>query len=224
MHCYGFGSPTILLEAGDEATAEGQWYAVTSALAEATRTCRYDRAGLGLSDPPSGCRGLSDINDDLDALLASAGISGPFVLVGASGGGFLMAGFAARHPEQVRGMVFVDVSKAFSGDPARVPQLACDHPENVERRDYYAVEHAAWDHRTLIGDFPVTVMSNDYGDAAAPGSDDATNVEDQRGWYALTSGPTRQVVVTTGHDIPFNQPDLVIKAILDVLAAARASA
>ncbi len=189
-----------------------------------TRACIYDRAGLGRSSPATGCRQLFDLLDDLDALLAAAEIEGPFVLVGASGGGFLIGGFAARHPDEVAGMVFVETPKALTAElyPEILPEIACDAPGNVERRDYLAIEHAVWDTRSEIGDFPLTIMSNDYGDSAEPGSDEATNVEDQRGWYDLTSGPTEQVVVTSGHHITGDQPNLVIEEVLAVLEAARA--
>ena len=224
LRCIGSGSPTILLEAGDGDTGSDHWRLVAGPLANDTRTCIYDRAGLGRSDPATGCRQLDDLLDDLDGVLAAPFIDGPFILVGASGGGFIMAGFAARHPEQVAGMVFVETPKALTAElyPEVLPEIACDAPGNVERRDYLAVEHAAWDNRAKLGDFPLTVLSNDYGDSAEPNTDEATNVEDQKGWFELSPDHARQVVVTSGHDIATNQPDLVIAEIRAVLAAARA--
>jgi pimeloyl-ACP methyl ester carboxylesterase len=223
LRCVGSGSPTILLEAGDADTGTNGWNPVIPGLIHETRTCTYDRAGLGQSSPATRCRQLDDILDDLDALLAAADLEGPYVLVGESGGGFIMAGFGARHPDQVAGMVFVETPKALTVElyPEIVPQIACDAPGNVEHRDYLAVEHAAWDNREEIGDFPLTVLSNDYGDSVEPNTDEATNVKDQRGWFDLTSGDTRQVVVTSGHGITYNEPSLVIEEILAVLAAAR---
>src|SRR5689334_4032145 len=87
LECTGAGSPTILLEAGDTDTGADHWRRVYPSLIRATRTCFYDRASLGRSSAATGCRELDDINDDLDALLAAAKIDGPFILVGASGGG-----------------------------------------------------------------------------------------------------------------------------------------
>lgn len=224
LTCTGAGSPTILLEAGDTDTGRDHWRFVMPELIPETRTCTYDRAGLGLSSPAAGCRQLDDLLNDLDALLAAADLEGPYVLVGASGGGFIMAGFAARHPDQVSGMVFVETPKALTAElyPAIVPEIACDAPGNVEHRDYLAVEHAAWDHRAKLGDFPLVVMTYDWGDLAAPNTDEATNVDDQRGWFALSPDNARQVVVTTGHYIAGNQPGLVVREIRGVLEAARA--
>lgn len=224
LRCIGAGEPTILLEAGDEDSGPEHWRLVGGPLSDATRTCVYDRAGLGRSSDATGCRQLDDILDDLDALLAAAGVEGPYVLVGASGGGFLMAGFAARHREDVAGMVFVETPKALTAElyPEILPEIACDAPNNIERRDYLAVEHAAWDHREQLGDFPLTVLSNDYGEAAEPGSDEARNVEDQQGWFVLSPDHAKQVVVTSGHDLSSNEAELVITEILAVLEAARA--
>jgi hypothetical protein len=221
LRCNGTGSPTILLEAGDESDVS-QWNLVMPGLIPETRTCAYDRAGVGQSDPATGCRGLDDLLDDLEALLEVATIDGPYVLVGTSGGGFLMAGFAARHPDDVAGLVLVETPKALTAElyPEIVPLIACDAPSNIEHRDYVGVEHAVWDNRAEIGDFPLAVISYDYADPA-PGPDEETNVEDQRGWFVL-SPRSAQTVVTTGHNVPGNEPQLVINEILAVLFAARA--
>src|SRR6185503_956519 len=223
LQCAGSGSPTILLEAGDTDSGPDHWRFVIPGLIGEARTCTYDRLGLGKSSDATGCRELDDILDDLDALKAAASLEGPFVLVGASGGGFLMAGFAARHPEDVAGMVFVETPKALTAKlyPDVVPTIKCDAPGNQERRDYLAVEHAAWDNKKKIGDFPLVVMSNDWGPGAD--RDDATNVEDQRGWFVLSPDNATQVVVRSGHGIAQNEPDLVIAKILEVLAAARSA-
>ena len=103
-----------------------------------------------------------------------------------------------------------------------MPQIACDAPGNIERRDYLAIEHEAWDNRSEIGEFPMTVISNDWGDAFPAGTDEATNAEDQREWLVLTSAEGRQIVVTSGHDVAVNEPGLVVDEALAVLDAAQA--
>jgi hypothetical protein len=121
-------------------------------------------------------------------------------------------------------MVFVETPKALTAElyPEILPGIACDAPGNIERRDYLAVEHAAWDNRKKVGDVPLTVMTYNWGTTAEPGTDEATNVEDQRGWFDLSPAQARQVVVTSGHDIAANEPGLVVSTILEVLEAARA--
>src|SRR5262245_34789365 len=51
LQCGGVGTPVVVLEAGLGGSSE-DWWAVLPALSEETRVCAYDRAGLGLSDPP----------------------------------------------------------------------------------------------------------------------------------------------------------------------------
>lgn len=219
VQCAGSGSPTIILESGDESD-HIQWRLVEPSLADRTRTCSYDRLGTGASDKPTGCRQLKDLNGDLEALLRATGEDGPYVLVGTSGGGFLMAGFAYAHPQDVKGMALVETPHAIIAEeapPELLQELKCDSPMNEERRDYVAVENEAWANRERVGDIPLVVISNDYGDDYE-NEEQRTNVEDQKGWLRL-SPQARQVVVTSGHDVPENEPDLVIKEILQVLEA-----
>jgi len=217
LECSGDGSPTVLLESGAEAGIN-QWDKVFADLAETSRTCRYDRAGIGASSPPSGCRGLSQLTGDLSKLLTAADVPGPYVLVATSGGGFIAAEFAREHAVDVAGIVLLDVPGLSDPQPSFPPELverlACEHPLNIERLDYLGVERDAWDRRADIGDIPA-IVSNDYGDnAVAP--EEAENVEAQRGWLVLSPRST-QVLVTSGHDIPNFASDVVAEEVSKVL-------
>ena len=106
LDCRGQGSPTIVLEAGSGADS-ATWSAVIGPMAETTRTCTYDRAGRGRSDP-TGRRTLRDAAAELRALLAVAGERPPFVLVGHSLGGAFMRVFGAVDRDEVAGLVLVD--------------------------------------------------------------------------------------------------------------------
>jgi pimeloyl-ACP methyl ester carboxylesterase len=79
------------------------------------RSCAYDRAGMGQSDPPAEGAGpgagpvtLEDGVRDLRALLAAAAIGPPYVLLGWSIGGWYVQAFANDHPEDVAGAVLLD--------------------------------------------------------------------------------------------------------------------
>ncbi len=224
VECTGAGEPTVVFESGD--TDDGRaWTRVVPGLVKETRACTYDRLGNGRSGAATGCRGADDLRGDLEALLKVADIAPPYVLVGTSGGGYLIANYALAHPGDVQGMVIVDTFPAIDLGEAP-PQLAfeigCDNPENQEHRDYAAVEHAAWDNRRKIGDIPITVISNDYtGYASNP--DEENSIERQQGWFVLNPDQAKQVIVTTGHDVPGNEPDVVVEEVLRVLEIARTS-
>ncbi len=50
VRCTGSGSPTVVMEAGDE-NDNSYYINVEWQVSQETRTCVYDRAGLGKSDP-----------------------------------------------------------------------------------------------------------------------------------------------------------------------------
>jgi pimeloyl-ACP methyl ester carboxylesterase len=110
INCTGEGSPTVLLEGG--VGGPGLiWALVQPRIAEFTRVCSYDRAGYGWSDAGPMPRTSGRIADELHTLLTNAGIEPPFILVGHSLGGFDVRLFAARHPDEVAGVVLVDSSQ-----------------------------------------------------------------------------------------------------------------
>ena len=220
----------MILEGGDGDTSASYGFA-EAAIAAETRTCVYDRANLGMSDPAPGPRGFDDLVGDLESVLAEAGVSPPYVLVGTSGGGLITAGFAYRHPDDVAGMVFVDTGAPFRNPPPPiVEETTWDHPSNIEQRDYLQVEKDAWTARTLIGDIPVSVVTVEYSAADIEASPFASeqaamreNVAAQQGWLVL-SPQAEQIVVHTGHAVEEDDPQFVIDVILDVLEVARAQA
>jgi pimeloyl-ACP methyl ester carboxylesterase len=227
VRCTGTGSPTVLMEGGDEDTSDSYAFA-EPAVAKATRTCVYDRGNLGRSGPAPGPRGLDELVGDLEQLLKTAQIPGPYVLVGTSGGGFITAGYASEHPDQVAGMVFIDTGAPLRHPPREIVEATDpSNPENVERRDYLQVERDAWAARKRIGDIPLTVISVEFSDAAIkespfPAERKAMrrNVDRQRGWLIL-SPRAKQIVAHTSHAVEEDNPDLVIDAILDVVEAAQ---
>ncbi len=102
--------PLVVLEAGAFGFA-ADWAAVQDRLAaEGVRSCAYDRAGMGFSDPgPSPRDGLAT-DADLHALLTKAGLPAPYILVGHSMAGLRVRLFARRHPGEVAGLVLVDAA------------------------------------------------------------------------------------------------------------------
>jgi pimeloyl-ACP methyl ester carboxylesterase len=112
------GQPTVIFESGAFGFS-GDWAHVQPlATAQGVRSCAYDRAGMGLSDPSPEPRDGVHVARDLEKLLAAAHVDGPLVLVGHSMAGSRLELFANRNPGRIKGLVFVDTtpSQAMS-DP-----------------------------------------------------------------------------------------------------------
>ncbi len=114
LHCTGAGAPAVILMAGSSSWSP-VWYKVQPVIAQETRVCAFDRAGLGFSDPAPRFQILSDVVDDLHAALKAGAIPEPYVLVGHSLGGIEVRIYAQSWPQEVAGMVLVDTSPAGEG-------------------------------------------------------------------------------------------------------------
>jgi len=109
INCVGEGSPTVILESALGAMS-AHWVRVQQVVAETTRVCAYDRAGMGWSEPGPEPRDARQISSELHTLLKNADTEGPYVLVGHSYGGLYARMYAARYPNEVAGVVLVDSS------------------------------------------------------------------------------------------------------------------
>src|SRR5215213_5406379 len=109
INCMGEGGPTVILEAANFAMS-AHWVRVQQQLAQTTRVCAYDRAGMGWSERGPEPRDARQISSELHTLLKGADPEGPYVLVGHSYGGLYARMYAARYPKQVAGVVLVDSS------------------------------------------------------------------------------------------------------------------
>ncbi len=103
----GAGAWTVVFESGIAASSL-TWRLVQDEVAKFARVCVYDRAGLGWSDPVRSPRAIANILGDLRAMLAAAGISSPYILVGHSFGGLLALEYAAQHRDGPAGLLLVD--------------------------------------------------------------------------------------------------------------------
>src|SRR5688500_1603646 len=89
VNCSGSGSPTVVLEAGASSFAI-DWSLVQPEVANSTRVCSYDRAGSGWSDARPNVDTPPRVIEDLRIALQTAGEKPPYVMVGASRGGFFV--------------------------------------------------------------------------------------------------------------------------------------
>ena len=124
FECTGKGSPTVVFLNG-WGEDSSSWLSVESESANLTRSCIYDRYGVGTTNEygalPAKARDANNQVDELEQLLDNANIAKPYVLVGHSWGGALARLYAGKHDE-VEGVVFVD-SSAPGQDTALVAAL-----------------------------------------------------------------------------------------------------
>jgi len=120
LYCIGQGSPTVVFEGGRDAPGY-VWTPTQRGVAQFTRACWYDRAGLGWSDPGPDPAWGDAAARDLHRLIAAAGLAPPFVLVGHSFGGYVIRLYNHMYPGQVAGMVFVDAALEDAGTIAGMP-------------------------------------------------------------------------------------------------------
>ena len=102
--------PVIWMEAGAWGLA-ADFAAIQQRLAaEGIRSCAYDRAGMGFSDPGPKPRDSAAIAADLARLIAASGETGPFVFMAHSMAGQHIRLYAGRHPDQVAGLVLLEAT------------------------------------------------------------------------------------------------------------------
>ncbi len=109
INCLGTGSPTVVLESGMFASSS-MWAWVQPDLAQHTRVCAYDRAGMGWSETGPAPRDASNIAAELYTLLRAAHEAGPYVLVGHSLGGVSTRIFATQYADEIAGVVLVEAT------------------------------------------------------------------------------------------------------------------
>ena len=110
VHCEGpKDAPFVLYDAGAFGIYTDGWW-IKEALKADTRICLYDRAGMGWSDPvPDNINPTPDWHvADIRALRAALGENRPFVLIGHSMAGLRLHAYANLHPEELKGLVFID--------------------------------------------------------------------------------------------------------------------
>jgi len=241
LRCEGTGRPTVILEAGFGGNSD-DWSEVQSPLGRATRTCAYDRAGLGYSLPIPGVHDAADEIVDLSRLLDDADVPPPYVLVGHSYGGLLVRLFAHADPGDTAGVVLVDsmgrnqdrrLRAIWLAQPARVRRKLPDptaYPVQVGV-DLLAGEALDAEFGTL-GDTPLVVITRgrllDTASRTLPPTMRAPVAHlwetMQNELAALSSDRIHIIALRSGHFVqrsPNGQPDIVVDAVLAIIHAVR---
>ena len=238
IHCSGSGpAPTVVLEAGAGANS-ANFEKVQTQLEKLTRVCSYDRAGLGKSDKPKGEQTETGIVDDLHQLLLEVHEPGPYLLVGHSLGGVYVRAFQMRYPKLVKGLVLIDSSheEQLNRFTALSPELGKEFATQRGMSTYddmYRLYGQLRPGATLNWhvDIPMIVIEH-----KRPTSPDANSSSAQSGglppvdpaWHEMQADLAHRSTCAQlweapkeGHDIPAEQPDLVVKAVSIVLSEIR---
>ena len=239
IDCRGEGSPTVILEAGLTSDTT-DWGDVFDTIARFTRVCAYARANTGRSDDVGLHSGDQSVTD-LEKLLAAKQIDPPYVLVAWSFGGPISRLFAARHPDDVTGMVLVDTDPTdyrSEGDPFV--------PEDVREESYWASENdekldldatldvlreestpGSFDDHPLVILTPSVPNSGNIGEGGSQGLPgprvpelDELYLRLQNEMTDLSSDSRIELIDDTGHCIQCDKPQVVIDAVREVVQAA----
>jgi pimeloyl-ACP methyl ester carboxylesterase len=203
------------------------------------------------SDPVPQPRTAADAVSDLHALMTAAKVPGPYVLVGHSVGGLIVRLYASTYPDEVAGLVLVDAlpEGLWEGLQAALTpaqwdlyhQLATQVPADLE--DYTELEWLNFEEsfaqvrdaavtaplrpmplvvlsagRPLQSEIPPDALPPDYPFDTF----DRVRADHQRALATLVPGARFVVATESGHYIHAQQPDLVIEAVHQVVAAVRA--
>lgn len=234
--CEGKGTPAVVLESGlgNDATV---WSRVQPEVARFARVCAYDRAGLGRSSPAHRPHTNKQMAAELHALLRTAQIPAPYVLVGHSMGGVNVQLFAHEYPTEVAGMVLVDTMT--SDQPSRIWALIPDAqmrefrtgllrvPEGI---DFDTLAKGAADSKAPPGwfrDKPVVVLARGK-EEAFPGASDSVKADMLSAWHSaqaelprMSTNSAYVVASKSGHFIQRDDPSLVVAAIRETVASVR---
>ena len=141
LNIQGKGAPTVIFENGS-GDFSFIWSLVQPGVAKFTKAVSYDRAGYAWSEPGPTPRTGRQVCLELHTALHRAGITGPYILVGQSFGGFLVRAFARYYPKEVAGMVLVEAvqedQRIFMGGdkPMRIRETARGRKETPPQSFY----------------------------------------------------------------------------------------
>jgi pimeloyl-ACP methyl ester carboxylesterase len=226
----GCGRPTVVFEAGGYPASGNPleaWKWVQPEVSRFTNTIAYDRAGIGLSAPGPQPRDARQIARELHCALGNAHAQPPYVLVGSSYGGPLIRVFAGMYPAEVCGMVLVDPAQEeyYQWTQIRPPRARED-----EWRDFQAGLAQAHQSRvpdaipvvlitaTVLHVLPIflTAKEKERFNEFLP-----MWVKFHADWVGKLPNGKHIITENSGHSVVFEEPELIIRAIRQMVAQAR---
>ncbi|HYY93882.1 MAG TPA: alpha/beta hydrolase [Pyrinomonadaceae bacterium] len=231
LEASGSGATTVVLEAGFGGTSE-DWGKVQPEVARFARVVSYDRAGVGKSEPGRGPRTATRVARELHEALRAAKLAPPYVLVGQSAGAAYVRVFARLYPKEVAGLVlivppqeeFLDWLKAHRpGEYGMPAERLAKLPEGM-RAEWEARERTVEEMRAAwpLPRVPVVLLTSERDDQSLSEgiSPEALRVlsDARAGWLVRVPGARHVVAKKAGHNVPREEPELVVETIRQVLA------
>lgn len=249
--CAGNGTPAVVVEQGMAISMETTfswskpvgWAVILPIIAPVTRICVYDRSGLGLSSRMDAPATSLDAARDLHALLGVLHVKPPYVLAGQSLGGMDTLAFARAYPGSVAGMILIDSShpeqqrrfgqvlpprQADESDDLRGFR---DGPSGPVMGEWFDFRRNSEELRPLpsLGAEPLIVLTRDptLKVSGGPVPEKWAELTEpvwqqlQADLARLSTNSRHAVVPHAGHNIQFEQPQVVADAILEVVRAVR---
>jgi pimeloyl-ACP methyl ester carboxylesterase len=229
---------TILLEVGGGADSS-YWGDFPRLLAKETGATLiiYDRAGFGKSDLPDTPYDMVEEVDWLMEGLRQLDLDEDLILAGHSYGGWLIRLIASRYPDTVRGMVFIDPFSAEFVNLLGVEYIDC-HPmcsfpdsnmDELSKNQRAGLrmlkvgvgpKAKIMQKTTIPRDVPVWIITSGEPWWLTPEEDQAWRKAHEQ-MAASIPGAVLQIAEGCDHLIPEKQPEIIIKAMKEVIRLAK---
>lgn len=237
MYVSGTGKYTVILEAGG-ASNHRCWRSIDTAIAKRTRVISYDRPGYLKSEICEKTRDAITVAKELRQALQIAGYPPPYILVGWSMGGAFARVFCGLYSESVVGLILVDptpedvyarAEKEFpeliAEDSVYMKELLASKNRPGERGENIVFETSMNQARLSDASHktPTTLLIATYGKAFGDSENDPNNpinriwVEELLKWAAKRPNLKYQIIENSGHHIAKTKPEIVIKAITEMI-------
>lgn len=218
ISCTGTGSPTVVFIAGLGGSASA-WSQVQPSAARQTRTCVYDRPGLGKSPSRIGSTRTNarEHARELNALLNAAGETGDVILVGHSYAGLIVRSFVKQNGSRVAGSLLLDA--VYPGiETNYLPSYRSDWNEggttiNMKRSSSGAAPS--------FGNMPLVVITAGDPEPGAPAWVIRLWNLMQRKAAQLSTDSTHVVAVGSGHSVQVEEPKIVSRGVSQLITAMR---
>ncbi|MBK7289608.1 MAG: alpha/beta hydrolase [Chitinophagaceae bacterium] len=237
MYVSGTGKYSVVLEAGGSSNHRC-YRTIDTAIAKITRVISYDRPGYLASEKCDKTRDANTIAKELKEGLAKGGYPPPYILVGWSMGGSFAKVFCGLYPADVAGLVLLDpcpedfYARMLEEHPELMKEdsiymqeilTSTDRPGETEEMISFDTSMQQAKLSDTAHAIPTTLLIAAYGKIPGDGEKDPTNpmnsiwVDELKKWAASRPNLQYTVLENSGHHISKEHPDVVIKAIIDMI-------